>query len=406
MVTAETWNEVRFRIPAEWKRKPDRFSEALFGLKSRWTMKQTRDLADGYKNNAKACLAYGAAIKEFSDTIWALFSVECQDCLFSVSPMCELFERLAAAHQAFGTSQLRVADDIRDIAERHAVLARATPEHKSALRAVADAKAKLQKCENEILVASHRPDFNKGKADLLIKRLRREKREALFRARDRTAALIEEQRKFARFKFRRTQHAFIKLGTALVVAGVREARIVTRLVEAIQKARSEKPLIDATIEEIELVLKSGVVIAAGRPLIAQILTQTASAQGSERQKEAIDQVVERRLASEPEDVAEAVLNGDSAGAESEKQSPEPPAPDLVPAETAVPTDEQFPESVAELAAGKRIHEPAAREQSPEAAGDEQSPEPAVGEQPTEPAADKGATEQAPDDQVAWPPEEG
>jgi hypothetical protein len=260
-------------------------------------MKQTRELADRYKNNAKAFLAYGAAIKEFSDTLWALFSVECQDRLFSMSPMCELFERLSAAHEAIGTSQLRVADDIRDICERSAVLARAASAHSSALRALADATAKLQKCENDVLVASARPDFNRDKADLSILHLRVKKKEALVRAQERTAALIEEHRKFARFKFRRTRRAFARLGEAIVDVGVDEARILTRLVEAIQKARSEEALTDATIEGIELVLKSGVVIAAGRPSIAQILAQ--------------------KEASEPD------------GVSAEKRSPELSAPERV-----------------------------------------------------------------------------
>jgi hypothetical protein len=367
-----------------------------FFVQKAGTMKRTREVAEGYASNAKAFLAYGAAIKEFSDTLWALFSVECQDALFSISPICELFERLSAANQSFGTAQLHVADDIRDISERYAILARTTSDHTSALRALADAKAKLQKCENDVLVASNRPDFNKGKADLSILRLRGKKKEALARARDRTTALIEEHQKFARFKFRRTQRAFVRLGTAIAEVGVSEARILTRLVEAIRKARSEEALTDATIEGIELVLRSGVVIATGPIAVAQILAWKAGAQGSEGQKEAVDQVAEERLGSEPDEV---VPEAESIETESRSQPPEPRTLELVLGEraSAAPTDEQFPESVDDPSAHGQISEPVA---------DGQSLDPAASERPTEPVADKHPMEPAADDQVAQLPEEG
>jgi hypothetical protein len=217
-------------------------------------MKATQKLSDVYKESAKAASAYGLAIKHFSDTLLMLFSVECPESVALMTPICELLTRLSASNQEVGDLKRRVSDDLRDINERFTVLARAQAEQRAAVKAARDANAALKKFDDEVLLASNRSDFNKVKADVKRLRLRSKKKELLIRARDRTQALIQGQKRFANFRFRRTREAFIHLGQMITFAGVHEIRIVTRLIEGLQKARSLETLTDTSTETIDVPL--------------------------------------------------------------------------------------------------------------------------------------------------------
>jgi hypothetical protein len=217
-------------------------------------MKATQKLADNYKEHGRASSGYGLEVKRFSDTLLKLISVESQESVGVMTPICKLLERLSANNHEIGDFERRISDDLRDINERDAVLMRTQGEQRAAVKAARDASAALKKVEDEVLVASNQPDFNKAKADARLLKLRDKKKELLVRARDRTQMLIQEQKKFARFRFRRTQEAFVHLGQMITSTGVSEVRIITRLIEGLQKARNLEVLTDTSTETIDVPL--------------------------------------------------------------------------------------------------------------------------------------------------------
>jgi hypothetical protein len=217
-------------------------------------MKLTADLGHKYEGESKAIQGYAHSVKTFSEGIRKLFSVEAPDSVGLITPICDLLDQLAATNQDFAARRQRVSDDIRDIAERYAVVERAAADRKNAAKALESAKAKLKSYEDEVGFAAARKDFNRVKAEMQLAKLRQGKKEALARGRDATIVLINEKKRFAHFMFRRTRHAFALLGQSMYEAAARDVKLLTKTVDGLRKARAGDALADTSIEDVELAI--------------------------------------------------------------------------------------------------------------------------------------------------------
>jgi hypothetical protein len=217
-------------------------------------MKLTADLSHKYEGESKAIQGYAHSVKTFSEGIRKLFSVEAPDSVGLITPICDLLDELAATNQDFAARRQRVSDDIRDIAERYAVLERAAADRRNAAKALESAKAKLKSYEDEVGFSAARKDFNRVKAEMQLAKLQQGKKEALARGRDATIVLINEKKRFAYFMFRRTRHAFTLLGQSMYEAAARDVKLLTKTVDGLRKARAGEVLADTSIEDVELAI--------------------------------------------------------------------------------------------------------------------------------------------------------
>jgi hypothetical protein len=109
-------------------------------------------------------------------------------------------------------------------------------QHRSAVRSLDCAQAKLTEYENEGGAHSTRKEYNLKRAELGLTRLRTSKKETLLRARDLSAQLIQECIKFTNFAVRQTKQAPVRLGAALTRDGALELAVLMKAIEALQKA--------------------------------------------------------------------------------------------------------------------------------------------------------------------------
>jgi hypothetical protein len=205
-------------------------------------MKNAAAFAKSWKADAQRTSKYGSHIAKLTLAAQSLITAEAPDSLPVITPSLQLLEKLAAVNADVATAKLRISNDIRDLAERFRVIDRVMEHRKSARRALESATAKLSEYEDEVAIESKRKDYNLKRAEGQLAKLRAAKKEALIRARDLTVLLIEERRKFSRFVFRRTQQAYVRLGTTLTRDSSLELAILIKTIEALQKARSGEVL--------------------------------------------------------------------------------------------------------------------------------------------------------------------
>jgi hypothetical protein len=205
-------------------------------------MKATSSLAKAWKADAERSSRYGYHVSKFSASIQTLITAEAPDSLPVITPTLLLLDKWSAVNSDIAATKLRVSNDIRDLVERYRVVERITDHRKSAIKALESAKSKLSAYEDEVSVESKRKDYNLKRAELNLAKLRIAKKEALIRARDLTALLIEQRRRFSRFLFRRTREAYVRYGEMLVRDSPLELAILEKTIEALQKARAGEVL--------------------------------------------------------------------------------------------------------------------------------------------------------------------
>jgi DNA repair ATPase RecN len=118
---------------------------------------------------------------------------------------------VSAAISQIADSEIRCSDDLRDIVERYTVITRIASEHQEALKNVDDLTRQLQKNSDERKKgAGNMPDLEQRFVSL-----RNQKKEALEQARNKTAELIEANKKYQALKVRRMVHAWTQFSAIM-----------------------------------------------------------------------------------------------------------------------------------------------------------------------------------------------
>lgn len=268
-------------------------------------MKGLTDLYKQYERESAIQGEYGVSVTELSRTIWELVSHEATNTLFKFSPICEILDQIAAVNQDMAKVKARVGDDLRDIVERSKALYNLEAKQIRAVKAHENAKLALKEAINRNEAESKLPTYLSKKATLeaAIAKAKVVKHDSLILARDLTETLIDQRKRFEKFRYNRSKDAFIRLGYSLKDDTRIEASLFRRFAEGMKLIREEKELSPevlqgTVIEKSEVVLSSHQSASQSQEKIAEaVISSHASASHSH---ELLEEATNEPAFDEPE----------------------------------------------------------------------------------------------------------
>jgi hypothetical protein len=160
---------------------------------------------------------YAASWRSLSAKLAAMLSSQNSEIHPKVDSLCGLLGRLADAEQELAASEIRAAEDFRDIIERYDVLFRCNEEYLQAKKEFGSATEALARVKAADSAESTKPSYEKTKyrlqANVAQARDILKKTIEIYKAR--TQAMIGVRNRYTAFKIRRLTHGWVLYGNAL-----------------------------------------------------------------------------------------------------------------------------------------------------------------------------------------------
>jgi hypothetical protein len=196
---------------------------------------------------------YSAAWRSLAAKFAPMLASQSTEVRPKVDTLCDLLQQLADAEDALGVSEIRAAEDFRDVIARYDVLFRRNEEYLQAKREFRLAKDALARAKAADTAESTKASYEKSKYRLQA---------AVFQARDilkktieifrgRTEALIDTRNRYTAFKIRRLAHGWTLYGNALRQNCEAELGILQQVKDVLAELRSAGEIAAEVVGEVE-----------------------------------------------------------------------------------------------------------------------------------------------------------
>ena len=210
--------------------------------------------------SAKALLAAGEARKKYAadwrkigEALKKMVNTQNPEVADKMEELCGLFNDVAVAEEALADDEIRNADDFRDIIERYGVLFRtneaylqAKLEDKRASEALSEALAKEE-------AEKSKPNYESNRPKLLaaVEKARGMKKAATEMYKEKTSALIDQRKRYTKFKVRKMIEGWTRYGNGLKKMCDAETDIFQRMKGCLNNMRKDDAVTHEAVDALE-----------------------------------------------------------------------------------------------------------------------------------------------------------
>lgn len=178
-----------------------------------------------------------ADMRNFIDLLQKLVEVECPEFLNKFSNIADIMKETLAQEEILADAELRLAEDLNDVAARFTVVFRVSNEFGACKMKVEECSANIDKIKVLIDEDSTKGGTKQYQLQAKMQQAIAEKKNAITATEDKLKEFIDVKEKYAAFKVRRMRHGYSYYGSKLTQTMASEAAIMQNLNNSIEEAK-------------------------------------------------------------------------------------------------------------------------------------------------------------------------